>query len=55
MRSHQIWLSPLLGWGEALLVLLLLLRAHVLAQDEVLLEQFLFFSSGGDQLLYQLQ
>ena len=43
MRSHQIWLSPFLGWGEALLVLLLLLRAHVLAQDEVLLEQFLVF------------
>ena len=42
MRSHQVRLSPFLGWGEVLFVVLLLLHAHVLAQDEVLLEQFFF-------------
>ena len=43
MRSHQVYLSLFLGWGEVLFVVLLLPHAHVLAQDEVLLEQFLVF------------
>ena len=43
MRSHQVYLTLFLGWGEVLFVLLLLLHVHVLlAQDEVLLEQFSF-------------